>query len=238
MTKDNRLEYKEFYRRNLPHIQPEDGIIFITYRLHFQLPNKLINKIEKIKKTKSGNSFNVIDDYLDLCKEGPRHLSNREISTMIMENLLKMNDKQYKLFCFCIMPNHVHVLLKPKLKYKNIPYSLAEIFRGHKGVTARQANQILHRIGSFWQAESYDHYMRDDEEFYNLAWYILNNPVKAKLVQNILDWEFTWIDKDLEYEMGLDMMNGKRNSDTLVCAKRKAMRTPVQGEHDTKNGEK
>ena len=206
MTKDNRLKYKEFYRRSLPHIQPEDGIIFVTYRLHFQLPIGLINKIEKIKRTRSGNSFNVIDDYLDLCKEGSKFLSNRKVAIMIMKNLLKMNDKQYRLFCFCIMPNHVHVLLKPKIKIEKTPYSLAEIFRGHKGVTARQANLILHRSGSFWQTESYDHYIRDDEEFYNIAWYILNNPVKAKFVQNYLDWEFTWIDKDLEYEMGLDII--------------------------------
>ena len=210
------LKYKEFYRRSLPHIQPEDGILFITYRLHFQLPIELIKKIEKIKRTKSGNSFDIIDDYLDFSKEGPKHLSRLEIATMIVKNLLKMNAKQYKLFCFCIMPNHVHVLIKPKLKFEKTPYSLAEIFRGHKGVTARKANLILHRSGSFWQAESYDHYIRDSEEFYNIAWYILNNPVKVKLVQNVRDWEFTWIDKDLEYEMGLDMMNGECSSDTLV----------------------
>ncbi|NQT65142.1 MAG: transposase [FCB group bacterium] len=170
MAKDNRLKYKEFYRRSLPHFQPEDGIIFVTYRLHFQLPEELKKRIEEIKRTKSGNSFNVIDDYLDLCKEGSKFLSNPEIATMIIENLLKMNDKQYKLFCFCIMPNHVHVLLKPKFKFGKTPYSLAEIFRSHKGVTARQANLILNRSGSFWQAENYDHYIRDDKEFYNIAW--------------------------------------------------------------------
>jgi len=206
MTKDNRLKYKEFYRRSLPHIQPNDGIIFVTYRLHFKLPNELINKIEKIKKVKSGNSFDIIDDYLDLCKEGSKFLNNQEVANMIIDNLLKMNDKQYKLFCLCIMPNHVHVLIKPKFKFGKTPYSLAEIFRSHKGVTARKANLILHRSGNFWQAESYDHYIRDDEEFYNIAWYILNNPVKAKLVQNYRDWRFTWIDKDLGYEMGLDMI--------------------------------
>ena len=90
MTKDNRLKYKEFYRRSLPHIQPEDGILFITYRLHFQLPIELIKKIEKIKRTKSGNSFDIIDDYLDFSKEGPKHLSRLEIATMIVKNLLNI----------------------------------------------------------------------------------------------------------------------------------------------------
>ena len=227
MTKDKRLEYKEFYRRSLPHIQPKDRIIFVTYRLHFRLPNELIKDIEKIKRTKFGNSFDIIDDYLNLCKDSPKWLSTKEIAQIVYDNLLKMNHIQYELFCFCIMPNHVHVLMKPKIKTGKVPYSLAEIFRGHKGVTARKANLILHRSGSFWQTESYDHYIRDDEEFYNIAWYILNNPVKSKLVQNFYNWELTWIDRDLEYKMGLDMMNGKRNTDTPVCAQEKA-NEPVQ----------
>ncbi|MCK4312482.1 MAG: transposase [Candidatus Cloacimonetes bacterium] len=203
---DNRLRYRGFYRRNLPHIQPRDGILFITYRLYHQLPERIKEQINKIRKTKCGNSFEIIDNYLDLCKEGPKWLKDDRIANVVRDNLLKMNKVQYELYCFCIMPNHVHVLLKPKIKFRNIPYSLAEIFRGHKGVTARKANLILHRSGQFWHAERYDHYIRDDEDFYNIAWYIIMNPVKAKLVKHYREWKFTWIEKDLEYEMGLDMI--------------------------------
>jgi putative transposase len=52
-----------------------------------------------------------------------------------------------------------------------------------KGVTARQANKLLGRTGeAFWQAECYDRWIRNEEEFRRVWAYIENNPVKAGLV--------------------------------------------------------
>jgi REP element-mobilizing transposase RayT len=61
-----------------------------------------------------------------------------------------------------------------------------------KRYTARQANQLLGREGAFWQHENYDHVVRDEEEWQRIITYILNNPVKAGLVQNWEDWEWTY----------------------------------------------
>ena len=56
------------------------------------------------------------------------------------------------------MPNHVHVLLLPLI-------SASKLLQSLKGYTARQANLLLGRTGKkFWQAESYDHWVRDDRE--------------------------------------------------------------------------
>jgi hypothetical protein len=75
------------------------------------------------------------------------------------------------------MSNHVHLLLLPKIAPSRLLQSL-------KGVTAREANPILGRTGElFWHAESYDHWVRDDEEWKRIAAYIEDNPVKAGLVQ-------------------------------------------------------
>ena len=75
---------------------------------------------------------------------------------------------------------------------------------GHKGATARKINLSLGRKGRFWHDEYYDHFIRDYKEFYNIAWYILNNPVKANLVSELKSWKFTWIEKQLEYDLNLD----------------------------------
>jgi REP element-mobilizing transposase RayT len=61
-----------------------------------------------------------------------------------------------------------------------------------KGYTAREANKLLGRHGHFWDAESYDHEVRDANEFANIKRYILNNPVKAGLVKNWRDWKWNW----------------------------------------------
>jgi REP element-mobilizing transposase RayT len=74
------------------------------------------------------------------------------------------------------MANHVHALLLPLVSPSRLLGSL-------KGATAREANRILGRTGeSFWQAESYDHWVRNADEFDRIVAYIESNPVKAGLV--------------------------------------------------------
>jgi hypothetical protein len=58
---NNRLDYKSFYRRNLPHYQPADGIFFVTYRLAFSLPKKVLQqrqqKLLEFEKRSQGLSI-------------------------------------------------------------------------------------------------------------------------------------------------------------------------------------
>jgi type I restriction enzyme R subunit/putative DNA methylase len=83
------------------------------------------------------------------------------------------------------MANHVHVLLLPKVPPSRLLQSL-------KGVTARQANLLLGRTGeTFWQAESYDHWVRDETEWDRIAAYIEDNPVKAGLVHCAEDYRWS-----------------------------------------------
>ena len=58
-----------------------------------------------------------------------------------------------------------------------------------KGYTALEANRILGQTGeTFWQNESFDHWPRDQDEFFRIVDYIENNPVKAGLVDRPEDW--------------------------------------------------
>jgi REP element-mobilizing transposase RayT len=67
-----------------------------------------------------------------------------------------------------------------------------------KGYTARQANLHLRRTGQFWEEESYDHEVRDGAEFGRIVRYILNNPVKAGLVQHWSEWPWNYVAPDCE----------------------------------------
>ena len=83
------------------------------------------------------------------------------------------------------MANHVHVVLTPKVP-------LARITRGIKRYTASKANEILGRSGKrFWQEESFDHWVRDETEFFRIKAYIEQNPVKAGLVSKPEDWQWS-----------------------------------------------
>jgi REP element-mobilizing transposase RayT len=79
------------------------------------------------------------------------------------------------------MPNHVHLLLKPHLCMSKPLGSL-------NAATARNANVLLQRSGPFWQDESYDHPVRNGEEFRRVQRYIDHNPVTARLVARPEAW--------------------------------------------------
>lgn len=71
------------------------------------------------------------------------------------------------------MPTHAHVVMTPKR-----PFS--EITRWLKWTTARRCNQLLNRNGIFWQDESFDHWIRNNELGSIIA-YVEGNPVAAGL---------------------------------------------------------
>ena len=43
-----------------------------------------------------------------------------------------------------------------------------------------------------WQRNFFDHRLRDDENFAEKAEYILQNPVRAGLVNDAKDWPYIW----------------------------------------------
>jgi putative transposase len=126
-----------------------------------------------------------MDRHLDSRNTGPLFLRRREIASVVVESLFRgVELSHYQLGAFVIMPNHVHALLLPQVLPSRLSKSL-------KGATAREANRLLTRTGEpFWQRESYDHCVRDEDEFARIAAYIELNPVKAGLVG--LAEEFPW----------------------------------------------
>jgi type I restriction enzyme R subunit len=57
--------------------------------------------------------------------------------------------------------------------------------------TALECNRLLHRFGAFWQDESYDHCVRDEDELERIIEYVEFNPVKAGLVTMPGQWRFS-----------------------------------------------
>jgi putative transposase len=91
---------------------------------------------------------------------------------------------RYELHSFVVMPNHVHLMVTP-----HVP---ARVWLGAlKGFTGYTAIRILGlNTTPFWQAESYDHLIRDDSECARVRRYIESNPVKAGLAAS--PEEFPW----------------------------------------------
>ena len=202
------------YQRTLPHILPPGESIFITYRLADSIPAEVLvrlfdekqaalRRIETIsidktvtKKSQYDESkryFDAFDNYLDTAGQGPHWLKISSVADIIKEGIHHRDGVDYDLHTYCIMSNHVHLLVSIKQHYRSFHQTLKSL----KGYSARRVNALPDRTGlSFWQAESYDHVIRDYEEFKRVTWYILNNPVKAGLVDNWEDWPHSYLSAD------------------------------------------
>jgi REP element-mobilizing transposase RayT len=188
------------YRR-LPHVYPEGRWLFVTCHLYGSLPH---GRYPPPDKTSSGEAFVWIDGYLDHARRGPTFLKRAEIAGIVLNSLKKgVALGHYDLKAFVVMANHIHILLLPRI-------APSHLLRSFKGASAREANRVLHRTGEpFWQAESYDHWVRDSEEQGRIVGYIENNPVKAGLVAKAGDYRWSSAGMSPGTSMGCGAAVGK-----------------------------
>lgn len=103
-------------------------------------------------------------------------LKNPKVADVVENALRHFDGERYQLGSYVIMPNHVHVLVRPVMEH-----TLSDILHSWKSFTAKEANKLLNRTGEFWQDESFDHIVRDEQALENFAFYIEQNPVHAGL---------------------------------------------------------
>jgi putative transposase len=179
-----------FYRRNLPHWHPESKCIFLTWRLYGSLPVGFVRGMRLRDKLKPAEEFRLAESMLDRPAEGPLWLKNPSVADEMVEMLLHgaFELRRFDLHAYSVMANHIHVLLAPLAQLRVLTQEL-------KGASARRLNASLHRSGRFWQAESFDHWVRNEGEFFRIRAYIENNQVKAGLVAKAEDWPWSSVSK-------------------------------------------
>lgn len=191
-----------YYERNLPHRLPPGELIFITFRLAGSLPQQMLERLQseaRLLQESCGPDpaaqyaerkkyFGRFDDLLAGSTHGPTWLRQPEIAAVVAQALHYPDGKEYNLQCYCIMPNHIHLVVELP---EGAP-SLAKTLQLLKGYSSRQANQLLGRSGGFWQAESYDHVVRPGERE-RIIRYVLENPIKAGLVDDWEKWPYTFL---------------------------------------------
>ena len=207
-------------RGYLPHVKREGASYFVTFRLADSLPQELllrflaekadrrraleVSKGDDVSQHQAGAPTDAaeaierdyrwkVERHLDQ-GAGACHLGRPDIAAMVKGALEHFDAQQYVLDDWVIMPNHVHLILWPMPNR-----TLSEILKSRKQFTATQANRILGRTGgSFWQAESFDHWIRDDAEKSRIRRYIWANPVKAGLCPRPEAWRWSsaWVGGD------------------------------------------
>jgi putative transposase len=206
-----KLRYQDYYERNLPHLHSFDNPIFITWRLAFTLPalvkERIKDEVRELSKVhdidnqvvsdchneEAKKHFAAYDRLLASDNSFPQTLNDYVIAGIVEKTIQYFDHIQYEIVAYCVMPNHVHLIIIPKEDKNGLRYSLARIMHSIKRHSANEINKYLKRTGAFWQREYYDHVLRNDIELARCINYILSNPVKAKLAYHWNEWKHTYL---------------------------------------------
>ncbi|WP_320167735.1 transposase [Mangrovibacterium marinum] len=214
------MEKKEHYRNDLPHFQQPGQAYFVTWCLLESVPPKacarytkrlqeLDNQLQMLKQQRASSYVinKILADYrstrkkyvaaynrlLDLGTHPTINLVSAENLPIMRQTLSFWNDKRIENIAFCVMPNHVHWVLRTlPVDEAGKPVYLQDLMHSVKKFMATQINQLAGRRGSIWQPENFDTTIRDDVHLYRSVMYTLNNPVKAGWVDDWRQWPGSW----------------------------------------------
>ncbi len=124
------------------------------------------------------------------CKDRQPLLETDSARQLFVEALAAAREtRDFHLWAYAIMPEHVHVLLWPRQK----DYSISEILRAIKRpMSFRAREQGLIRAPGFWlPGGGYDTNLADPQAVHNEVEYIHNNPVRRGLCQRPEEWRYS-----------------------------------------------
>ena len=180
-------EHSGWYSRGYhPHFDSGDLVQSITFRLSDSVSQELLRRWRDEATHGDGAELRKrIAEYED-AGYGACHLRRPEIARMVQDALLHFDGERYRLIEWCIMPNHVHVLIEQSPGHR-----LSDIVQAWKSFSSKQANRLLGRSGPFWAREYFDRYIRDEGHLAAARRYIRENPVKARLCERAEDWPWS-----------------------------------------------
>jgi len=195
-------EYGEIEKRQgsyLPHWTADGAMYSVTFRLADSLPRGVLEGFlrerEAIMKRAeaAGRCLTAqeeqrleqlfsekVERFLD-AGYGACVLRDDRVALLVRDAMAHFDGERYDVLAWCVMPNHVHVVVRPRAGH-----DLSDILHSWKSFTGNRINRLLGRRGVLWQPESFDHLIRDGEDFEHTAAYVLGNPEAAGLQ----DWRW------------------------------------------------
>jgi REP element-mobilizing transposase RayT len=168
-------------RGRLPHWRVDDAVYFITFRLRDSIPRTIAKRLFEERKrmlqactttserAQLDAAFAIKFD-LELDRAHGRCLLRTH--AQVAANAIRHFDgERYQLHAWCVMPNHVHVLLHVS-RGDDVP----TIVHSWKSFIAHQIGR-----GVIWQREYFDRIVRSPAELNQTREYIHANPIKAGL---------------------------------------------------------
>ena len=110
----------------------------------------------------------------------------------VIKNMKCLDDDGWvQSLSWVVMPDHIHWLFQ-----LGDVKDLSVVMKHFKARVTKELNRKTNRSGPVWQKAFYDRAIRDNEDLQILARYIVANPLRAGLVENIENyshWDAVWL---------------------------------------------
>ncbi len=219
-----------FRRRRLPHQDVEGHPFFVTACLEGSLSAAGLSSIRRYREDLDArpcpanmtlaewehHKQKLLFGYVDKLLDGVspvRHLADDRQAEIVQNAFLHFANERYRLLAFVVMPSHHHWLFLPDEMWSIDAVKRARANGGKlqtpreiishsiQSYTATMCNRVRGETGAYWQHETFDHWVRDDDELLRIIDYIENNPVKAGLA--VLPEDYRWSSARIRKQLGL-----------------------------------
>jgi type I restriction enzyme R subunit/putative DNA methylase len=192
-------------RGYLPHCDFPGLVQFVTFRLADSMPVSRRGEWEQFLKIENDHEKRTkLEEYLDR-GVGECHLRDSRVAKLAEDAMLHFHNQNYELLAWCIMPNHVHVLVhvwnwplwkmvqnwKVRVENQRRRTLLTKRRVPSRQISGGDNNEPRRCSALQWQREYWDKFMRDEARVKTAIRYIENNPVKAKLCGAKEQWHFS-----------------------------------------------
>jgi len=127
---------------------------------------------------------------LTICtKDRQPFFRERDVVAMVLLTLQQSAAAHdFALVAYCFMPDHAHAVVSAATETADLRRFVSK-WKQRSGYAYRQ------KTGAFlWQPSYFDHVLRDDEETWRAARYVLENPVRKGLVQVFDEYPYSGSD--------------------------------------------
>jgi putative transposase len=188
------------YERNLPHWRQPGATFFLTFRLNDSLPQEVLEELEqeraqwreRIAGEQERHQGSIPDDTMEeyqaflirLCRRvekimdgghGSCVLRDPMVRQIVADALTFFEGKRCETHGYVVMPNHVHVAVKPLDGWQP-----EQLLHSWKSFTANEINKRTGGTGQLWQEDAWNRIVRNDEHWFRVMRYIMRNPDLAK----------------------------------------------------------
>lgn len=136
-----------------------------------------------------GNSYVY---YVTICTfQKNNYFKDKRLAKLIEGDLIYRKDvlEQINLICYCVMPNHLHLLLSLSENYESDLLNWVKTFKRYTSKIIKEK----YEINDLWQRGFYEHVLRNNELITKKAIYIMENPIRKEIVKEVDDYPYSQI---------------------------------------------